>query len=326
MEQLDLKDRKILYQLNSNSRQSNTQIGKKVGLSKQVVDYRIKKLEDEGIITGYQTVINSFKLGYDVFRYYVTFQNATQKIKDDMIDFLIQYKNLFTVYSASGLFDLGIVIWVKNLREFQLFWEEFNDTYGDYLSEKIYSVLLYYYMYNHTYLIPNSYVNLDRENYIQVGTEPEVEIDKLDFDLLNIIALNARMPIIDIAKKLNCSSQTVNYRIKNLMGKGIIKMFKAGIDHSKLNLQHFVLGIWFRKLSKRREIMKFFSNNPNVISLVTCAGYADLQIELIIDSQDTLEDIMNEISEKFQDSIRNYNFYTFKHQFLFRSLPDMKVK
>ena len=39
MEQVDLKDRKILYELDLNCRQSNAQIGKKVGLSKEVVTY-----------------------------------------------------------------------------------------------------------------------------------------------------------------------------------------------------------------------------------------------------------------------------------------------
>jgi len=34
---LDLKDRKILYQLDLNPRQSNAEIGKKVRLSKEVV-------------------------------------------------------------------------------------------------------------------------------------------------------------------------------------------------------------------------------------------------------------------------------------------------
>ena len=37
---IDIKDRKILYELDKNSRQSITQIGNKVGLSKQVVLYR----------------------------------------------------------------------------------------------------------------------------------------------------------------------------------------------------------------------------------------------------------------------------------------------
>ena len=39
---LDLKDKKILEQLDLNSRQSNSQIAKKVGLSKDAIGYRIK--------------------------------------------------------------------------------------------------------------------------------------------------------------------------------------------------------------------------------------------------------------------------------------------
>ncbi|MFO7677029.1 MAG: AsnC family protein, partial [Thermoplasmatota archaeon] len=40
---LDLKDRKILYELDLDCRQSNSQIGKKVGLGRDVVSYRINK-------------------------------------------------------------------------------------------------------------------------------------------------------------------------------------------------------------------------------------------------------------------------------------------
>ena len=47
MVELDLKDRKILYELDLNCRQSNTQIDKKVGLSRKVVEYRIKRMEEE---------------------------------------------------------------------------------------------------------------------------------------------------------------------------------------------------------------------------------------------------------------------------------------
>ena len=54
MKKIDLKDRKILYELDLNCRQSNAQIGKKVGLSRKVVEYRIKRMEEEGIITKHQ--------------------------------------------------------------------------------------------------------------------------------------------------------------------------------------------------------------------------------------------------------------------------------
>ncbi|HLD78390.1 MAG TPA: AsnC family transcriptional regulator, partial [archaeon] len=41
---LDLKDRKILLELDADSRQSNARIAKRTGLSKQVVGFRIARL------------------------------------------------------------------------------------------------------------------------------------------------------------------------------------------------------------------------------------------------------------------------------------------
>ena len=326
MEKLDLKDRKILYQLDLNCRRSNAQIGKKVGLSKQVVDYRIKRMEDEGIITSYLTVINSFRLGYNVFRYYITFQNATQKIKDEIIDFLIKYENTWTVYSTVGIYDLGILIWVKDLQKFTNFWEEFNNIYGDYISDKIYSVLLNSYAYPHTCLIPDNYDKSERNKYSKIGPGSEVNINDLDLELLNMIVLNARIPLINLAEQLDSSSQTISYRIKNLVEKEIIQSFRVGINYSKIDLQQIFLGIWLQKLSKRRKIWKYLADNSYVTYVVTCAGYADLQLEVIIDSLDKIENIMNMVSENFPDAIRKYNFSTCKGKYIFRCLPDIKFK
>ena len=90
MVKIDLKDRRILYHLDADSRQSLTQIGKKVGLKKDVVSYRIKRLQDEGIIKYYWTVIDAYKLGYMVFRFYLIFQYVTQEIKKEIIEYLVK--------------------------------------------------------------------------------------------------------------------------------------------------------------------------------------------------------------------------------------------
>ena len=58
MLKLDLKERKILYELDNNSRQSFTKIGKKVGLHKNVVAYRIKRMKKIGVIRFFYTVID----------------------------------------------------------------------------------------------------------------------------------------------------------------------------------------------------------------------------------------------------------------------------
>ncbi len=76
MEKLDLKDRKILYELDINSRQSFSQLGKRVGLHKDVVAYRVKKLQEKGIIKNFITEINNYKTGYPTVKFYLNYQKS----------------------------------------------------------------------------------------------------------------------------------------------------------------------------------------------------------------------------------------------------------
>ena len=71
---LDLKDKKILSELNRNSRQTFSQIGKKVQLPKSVVAFRVKKLTDAGLIDLFCTIINKYELGYRYARLFLKFK------------------------------------------------------------------------------------------------------------------------------------------------------------------------------------------------------------------------------------------------------------
>lgn len=61
---LDTINLKILEELQCNARIPLTEISKKVGLSSPTVSERIQKMEDAGIINGYNTDINMESLGY----------------------------------------------------------------------------------------------------------------------------------------------------------------------------------------------------------------------------------------------------------------------
>ncbi len=71
MFKLDLKDRKLLYELDCNSRQTIQQLAKKIGLSKDAVNYRINKLIRNGIIKSFNAVIDTGKLGFISFRLFL---------------------------------------------------------------------------------------------------------------------------------------------------------------------------------------------------------------------------------------------------------------
>jgi Lrp/AsnC family transcriptional regulator, leucine-responsive regulatory protein len=57
---------KILTELQKNARITASEIGRRVGLTAPAVAERISKMEDEGVIQGYRTVVDYDKLGFAV--------------------------------------------------------------------------------------------------------------------------------------------------------------------------------------------------------------------------------------------------------------------
>ena len=62
---MDEYDRTILSVLSIEGRISMTALGERVGLSKTPVTARVKRLEEEGVITGYRATLSASKLGVE---------------------------------------------------------------------------------------------------------------------------------------------------------------------------------------------------------------------------------------------------------------------
>jgi len=62
---MDEYDRKILSVLSIEGRISMTALGERVGLSKTPITARVKRLEEEGVITGYRATLSASKLGVE---------------------------------------------------------------------------------------------------------------------------------------------------------------------------------------------------------------------------------------------------------------------
>jgi DNA-binding Lrp family transcriptional regulator len=320
----DLKDRKILYELDLNCRQSNTQIGKKIGLKKDVVSYRIKRLQDEGVIKNFWTAINTFKLGYQVYRIYINFQYVSQNIKNDIIQHFTEYVNTWVVATTHrSEVDLGVIVWVKNIYEFYLFWENILDKFEDYFSKAVVSIYTQATCYKKSYLIPDDYDKHERKMYVATSGEAAVNIDETDYRLLNEIALNARMPLIELSEKLGCSSQAINYRIKNLVKNGVIQAFRTTIDISKFDLQKYKVEIYLKEHKQKKTIIKYLENKPYFEGLNLVIGWADIEPEFVVKNVNELNQILAEIDSKFPNSIKKQNYWILEKVHKERWLPEI---
>ena len=317
-----MKDRKILFELDQNCRQSNTQIGKKVGLKKDVVAYRIKRMQEEGVIRNFWAAINTFKLGYNVFRIYINFHYASTQIKNDIIKYFTNYKNAWAVISVKGPIDIDIVVWVKNIYEFYNFWDKTLEKYEDYFEKYIISIYIQAVGYKKSYLLGESYA-FNRKMYETICDGTSSSIDETDYKLLNELAINARIPLTELSEKLGCSLQTASNRIKNLVKNNIIQAFRVNVDVSKLGLQLFKVDIFLKEYKQRKNIIKYLDDKGCLECLNVATGWSDIEPEIVVENMDELIKLMEEVNDKFPNTIRKLDYWIMTEVHKERWLPTL---
>lgn len=116
---VDDLDARILRLLNSDARKSFREIAKAVGSSLSTVSNRVRKLEEEGVITGYIPVLSEARLGYDILAVIgVKIQKGRllelqrRIAKDDRVTH---------VYDVTGEWDSIVVVRLKNTRDLDAF-------------------------------------------------------------------------------------------------------------------------------------------------------------------------------------------------------------
>jgi Lrp/AsnC family leucine-responsive transcriptional regulator len=311
MEKIDLKDRKILYHLDINSRQSFRSIGRKVGLSKDIVASRVKRLQEKGIIKGYYLDINYFKLGYTELRFYLTFQFVTPEIKSEIIDYFLKNKYINTIHSVEGHYDLVIVVILRNIAKFSNTWNKVFNKYREYFASQVYSTLFEHAEYKLTFLLSDN-ENKKGNRLIHKMYDEGIrsEIDELDWNIFKILNKNARTPTVEIADKLNTTSTTITNRINKLIKSGIILGFRVNIDYQKIGYIWYKADIVLKDTSKTQGIIDYIEKNPNLIYRVKSIGYRDLEFGFILENVNQLHQIIGDLSKKFPDTIKNYTYFS----------------
>jgi Lrp/AsnC family transcriptional regulator, leucine-responsive regulatory protein len=311
MEKLDVKDRKILYELDIDSRQSFSKLGKKVGLHKDVVALRVKKLIRDKIIYNFYTYVDLSKLGYNFLRFYFKLQFISPEIREKIIQELVNNKFSTFVNSAEGEVELSAYFAVKNIYEFAQIWEKFYSQYGQYFAHVWFSIWYHECMYCYSFLLENDQNKRSDKNTTTFGQGTKVDIDELDFQILKILSSNSRVPSLDLAKKLNVTANTIKRRISDLQKKGVIKGYKIDIAFDKLDYKFYRLDVYLKNQSIRYKINDYITDNPLIRSrYISLGDAADLEYEIIIKSIDQIHQLMEDVITKFPECIKNYRYYT----------------
>ncbi|MEK6973793.1 MAG: winged helix-turn-helix transcriptional regulator [Nanoarchaeota archaeon] len=303
---LDRKDKQLLYLLDINGRDTYSKLAKKLQLSKQVVKYRVERLEKEGFIKGYFTMIDTSRLGYTVFRVYLKFRNLTPTKKDNIIDYLKEHKNIWAVVSLAGKWDIALGIAVKDIYEYHTIWEEILKKNLENIHD--YKIVIYSPIYH----FAKSYL-LDKQEESPIrmlGGKEKADFDETDLKILTILSKKARIPLVEISKDVKLYPEALSYRIKQLEKRGIIQGYRAMIDVSKLGYEFYKAEIRLSSYDKLSSIIQFCKSHSNIYQIDKTIGGETLEVEFHVKSLRHMLSILDEFEKVFPKIIERFDYIT----------------
>ena len=312
---LDKIDEKLLFELSKNARLPETKLAKELKVSKEVVRYRMKKLEQGRIIQSYTIWIDVTKLGFQSAKIYLDLTNKPKR-KREFINYVNSDKRLFWLGIAEGTWNAGLTYFVKDNKEFfeikNKILEKFNDII---INTKTASVVS---------------VNWCERNYLSstqstvewntiFEKREQIEIDKLSKHVLRELQQNARIRMSTIAEKYNTTIDVIRGRMKKLEKQGIIARYTIDIDHKKLGHEFYKTFCYFKRFSKKDQhtFFEFIKHIPEVIHVVVQISPWDIEIETMASSYEEYHQILSKITEEFADIIHRTETAIMREDYIF---------
>lgn len=119
---LDDTDKKLLFFLQEDSKQTTKELSYKLGLSVTAVYERIRKLENTGVISKYVAILNRHKIDRDFI--VLCHVKLTQHKKEYVLQFEREIMNLQEVtecFHVSGDYDYILKVAVKDMEDYRNF-------------------------------------------------------------------------------------------------------------------------------------------------------------------------------------------------------------
>ena len=118
--QMDRIDRKILDALAKNAHLSMTALGEIVGLSKSPTLSRVRRLEREGVITGYRADLNLDKLGLSHVAFVqVTLDNTKSDALDAFNAAVLEHAEIEAAHMIAGGFDYLLKVRTRDITAYR---------------------------------------------------------------------------------------------------------------------------------------------------------------------------------------------------------------
>jgi len=294
---MDVKDKKLIYELSGNSRMPLNKLAKAINSSSSMTTYRIRRLFEDKIILGTYAIIDNSLLGFKGFRIYLKFTGTTTSKQEEIFNWLMEQKEVSVLNETTGFIDCSIISWAKKNIDFHNFVKRLKERYQDYISDLEISNYIKVHHFTRDYLLENNNIN---NKIITIGEREEIENhDEMDLKILIILSKNARKSSLEISKELKCQPKTVIERIRKLENRKIIKGYGINLDIEKFGYEYQKANIIFTKRINYNKLLSYVSTIKNSVYVDESTNQDDLELNMEVKNYKERDKIINSMRDVF---------------------------
>lgn len=321
----DTKDWRILNSIIFDSRESVSKIAKECLISRNSAEYRINRMKENGLITGFKSVINIEKLGYKKFHVFLM-MNSTNDEKM-FLDRIVASPDVNSIMSYKGKFNYEISIIAKDLNVFL-------DIYHSLIKDiSISSEEMLILLTNvKGVVLPKKFFKKDVDVSVQNVIKKkfiDYNIDEVDFNLMKILSADASLSYIELAERLKVSIDVVRYKFKKLIDSGYILEFRPAIDYSVLNLsvKTILLKLNSYYYDSHLSFESFLREDDSVLWCTSTFGGYNYIVYVLTENVEELHEFFDKIKDKFGYIIKTYELLLAHKQYKYQFMSDsIKIK
>lgn len=123
---LDRRDRRILAELQRDSRLTTQELAERVGMSTSATWRRVRSLEKSGVIERYAAIVNARKSGFGLASMvHVSLARHEQKNVDHFVREVRKHPEVLECFATSGEADFHLRVVVEDIDAYNVFLDEF---------------------------------------------------------------------------------------------------------------------------------------------------------------------------------------------------------
>lgn len=120
-------------------------------------------------------------------------------------------------------------------------------------------------------------------------------LDALDHQLIALLKVNARLPMVNIAKALGCARSTAQLRLKALEDAGVITGYTVGVGSTRASNVIRAMVLISMESQNEPEVVRALARRHEITKLYSVSGRYDLCAMLVTESTQELDGVIDKI-------------------------------